>query len=135
MSLSLMGVKGFKLIIQFIILSGVKHWRTQHVDLFNLNLTPLDCQRDTLKAKKKKLNCLQDFKWFATELTSQKKLFRNKYVQVDLFKFFITKLILRLLSLPKICWHLHESLDMTAFYLKNAAFMYTKVITIEFPLI
>ena len=62
MSLSLMGVKGFKLIIQFIILSGVKHWRTQHVDLFNLNLTPLDCQRDTLKAKKKKLNCLQDFK-------------------------------------------------------------------------
>ena len=130
-----MGVKGFKLIIQFIILSGVKHWRTQHVDLFNLNLTPLDCQRDTLKAKKKKLNCLQDFKWFATELTSQKKLFRNKYVQVDLFKFFITKLILRLLSLPKICWHLHESLDMTAFYLKNAAFMYTKVITIEFPLI
>ena len=130
-----MGVKGFKLIIQFIILSGVKHWRTQHVDLFNLNLTPLDCQRDTLKAKKKNLNCLQDFKWFATELTSQKKLFRNKYVQVDLFKFFITKLILRLLSLPKICWHLHESLDMTAFYLKNAAFMYTKVITIEFPLI
>ena len=130
-----MRVKGFKLIIQFIILSGVKHWRTQHVDLFNLNLTPLDCQRDTLKAKKKKLNCLQDFKWFATELTSQKKLFRNKYVQVDLFKFFITKLILRLLSLPKICWHLHESLDMTAFYLKNAAFMYTKVITIEFPLI
>ena len=87
------------------------------------------------KAKKKKLNCLQDFKWFATELTSQKKLFRNKYVQVDLFKLFITKLILRLLSLPKICWHLHESLDMTAFYLKNAAFMYTKVITIEFPLI
>ena len=135
MSLSLMGVKGFKLIIQFIILSGVKHWRTQHVDLFNLNLTPLDCQRDTLKAKKKNLNCLQDLKWFATELTSQKKLFRNKYVQVDLFKFFITKLILRLLSLPKICWHLHESLDMTAFYLKNAAFMYTKVITIEFPLI
>ena len=130
-----MGVKGFKLIIQFIILSGVKHWRTQHVDLFNLNLTPLDCQRDTLKAKKKNLNCLQDLKWFATELTSQKKLFRNKYVQVDLFKFFITKLILRLLSLPKICWHLHESLDMTAFYLKNAAFMYTKVITIEFPLI
>ena len=130
-----MGVKGFKLIIPFIILSGVKHWRTQHVDLFNLNLTPLDCQRDTLKAKKKNLNCLQDFKWFATELTSQKKLFRNKYVQVDLFKFFITKLILRLLSLPKICWHLHESLNMTAFYLKNAAFMYTKVITIEFPLI
>ena len=130
-----MGVKGFKLIIQFIILSGVKHWRTQHVDLFNLNLTPLDCQRDILKAKKKNLNCLQDFKWFATELTSQKKLFRNKYVQVDLFKFFFTKLILRLLSLPKICWHLHESLDMTAFYLKNAAFMYTKVITIEFPLI
>ena len=130
-----MGVKGFKLIIQFIILSGVKHWRTQHVDLFNLNLTPLDCQTFTLKAKKKNLNCLQDFKWFATELTSQKKLFRNKYVQVDLFKFFITKLILRLLSLPKICWHLHESLDMTAFYLKNAAFMYTKVITIEFPLI
>ena len=118
-----MGVKGFKLIIQFIILSGVKHWRTQHVDLFNLNLTPLDCQRDTLKAKKKNLNCLQDFKWFATELTSQKKLFRNKYVQVDLFKFFITKLILRLLSLPKICWHLHESLNMTAFYLKNAAFI------------
>ena len=54
MSLSLMGVKGFKLIIQFIILNGVKHWRTQHVDLFNLNLTPLYCQRDTLKAKKKK---------------------------------------------------------------------------------
>ena len=50
-----MGVKGFKLILQFIILSGVKHWRTQHVDLFNLNLTPLDCQRDTLKAKKKKI--------------------------------------------------------------------------------
>ena len=56
-----MGVKGFKLIIQFIILSGVKHQsrmivnfiRTQHVDLFNLNLTPLDCQRDTLKEKKK----------------------------------------------------------------------------------
>ena len=51
MSLSLMGVKGFKLIIQFIVLSGVKHWsrmivnfiRTRHVDLFNLNLTPLDC--------------------------------------------------------------------------------------------
>ena len=143
MSLSLMGVKGFKLIIPFIILSGVKHWSrmivnfrgTQHGDLVNLNLTPWDCKRYTLKTRTNFKLSLQDFKWFAPELTSQKKLFRNKYVKVHLFKFFITKLILRLLSLPKICWHLHESLDMTAFYLKNAAFMYTKVITIEIPLI
>ena len=48
MSLSVMGVKGFKLIIPFIILSGVKRWsrmivnfrETQHGDLVNLNLTP-----------------------------------------------------------------------------------------------
>ena len=143
MSLSLMGVKGFKLIIPFIILSGVKHWSrmivnfrgTQHGDLVNLNLTPWNCKRYTWKARKK-LNCLCKISNdLLLNWSHRKKLFRNKYVKVHLFKFFITKLILHLLSLPKICWHLHESLDMTAFYLKNAAFMYTKVITIEFPLI